>query len=373
TTRSDITLAGPSVPPPNPSSSSSKKVERDPETTIDQVHISSPESTARVSSSVIQPAPASKPNEIPERNPHQPPIPYPSRLNKENLQDKSNIQIHKFLQMFKKLHFNISFAKALAMDVSCNMRILKSLNPTTNNLNNEVDKTIEVGSSIGYDMRGKEIDVRRIIGDEILLMVFLQSTGNGLNMKYCLMVVVYAPQDIRKKQTLWNNITDLVLRFNAPSVVLGDFNEVRYETKRKGSRFCKRGAKLFNDFIYNSHLVDLPMGGRKFTRMNKFDTKLSKIDRILVSHQFTNRWPNAHITILPREASDHYPILLKSYAADYGPIPFKFFNTWLLDSEFQNMFIESWVSLNSSMPELSTLCNTPKITTQLNTTWGATS
>ncbi|GJY81538.1 putative RNA-directed DNA polymerase [Tanacetum coccineum] len=43
------------------------------------------------------------------------------------------------------------------------------------------------------------------------------------------------------------------------------------------------------------------MGGRKFTRMNKFGTKLSKIDRILVSRQFTNRWPNAHITILPLE------------------------------------------------------------------------
>ncbi|GJY95435.1 reverse transcriptase domain-containing protein [Tanacetum coccineum] len=50
----------------------------------------------------------------PSRNPHQPPIPYPLRLNKEKLQDKSDIQIHKFLQMFKKLHFNISFAEALA-------------------------------------------------------------------------------------------------------------------------------------------------------------------------------------------------------------------------------------------------------------------
>ncbi|GKA00249.1 reverse transcriptase domain-containing protein [Tanacetum coccineum] len=47
-------------------------------------------------------------------NPHQPPIPYPSRLNKDKLQDKSDIQIHKFLQMFKKLHFNISLAEALA-------------------------------------------------------------------------------------------------------------------------------------------------------------------------------------------------------------------------------------------------------------------
>ncbi|GJW22832.1 reverse transcriptase domain-containing protein [Tanacetum coccineum] len=83
TTWSGMTLAGPSIPPPNPSSSK-------------------------------EPAPVSKPNEIPKQNPHQPHIPYPSRLNKEKLQDKSDIQIHKFLQMFKKLHFNISFAEALA-------------------------------------------------------------------------------------------------------------------------------------------------------------------------------------------------------------------------------------------------------------------
>ncbi|GJV11680.1 reverse transcriptase domain-containing protein [Tanacetum coccineum] len=81
---------------------------------MDQVHISSSESTARVPSPVIQPAPASKSNEIPEQNPHQPLIPYPSRLNKDKLQDKFDIRIHKFLQMFKKLHFNISFAEVLA-------------------------------------------------------------------------------------------------------------------------------------------------------------------------------------------------------------------------------------------------------------------
>nr|GEV41957.1 reverse transcriptase domain-containing protein [Tanacetum cinerariifolium] len=100
-------------PPPLPSCSS-KEVEREPKPTMDQVHISSPESTTRVLSLVIRPAPISKSNEIPEQNTHQPPIPYPSRLNKDKLQDKYDIQIHKFLQMFKKLHFNISFAEALA-------------------------------------------------------------------------------------------------------------------------------------------------------------------------------------------------------------------------------------------------------------------
>ncbi|GKB05972.1 reverse transcriptase domain-containing protein [Tanacetum coccineum] len=57
---------------------------------------------------------ASKEKEILEPNPHQPLIPYPSRLNKEKLQDKSDIQITKFLEIFKKLHFNISLVDALA-------------------------------------------------------------------------------------------------------------------------------------------------------------------------------------------------------------------------------------------------------------------
>ncbi|GKA64101.1 reverse transcriptase domain-containing protein [Tanacetum coccineum] len=61
-----------------------------------------------------------------ERNPHQPPIPYPSRQNKDKLQDKSDIQIHKFLQMFKKLHFNISLVEALDLMPKC-AKILKDL------------------------------------------------------------------------------------------------------------------------------------------------------------------------------------------------------------------------------------------------------
>ncbi|GKD05374.1 reverse transcriptase domain-containing protein [Tanacetum coccineum] len=86
TTRSGIALAGPSVPPPP--LSSSKEVEQDPKMTTDQP---------------------------PKQNPHQPLILYPSRLNKEKLQDKSDIQVHKFFQMFKKLHLNIIIAEALAL------------------------------------------------------------------------------------------------------------------------------------------------------------------------------------------------------------------------------------------------------------------
>ncbi|GJR66010.1 reverse transcriptase domain-containing protein [Tanacetum coccineum] len=95
TTQSGVTLVGPFVPPPP--LSSSKEVEPEPETITDQ----------------LPPAPVPSPVVL-EQNPHQPLIPYPSRLNKKKLQDKADIQIHVFLQMFKKIYFNISFAEALA-------------------------------------------------------------------------------------------------------------------------------------------------------------------------------------------------------------------------------------------------------------------
>ncbi|GJU62815.1 reverse transcriptase domain-containing protein [Tanacetum coccineum] len=102
-----------------PSNTIPNPKDREPETKTDQVLT---ESTNNVPPPVVQPspdftklspAPISSPK-ILEPNPHQPPIPYPSRLNKEKLQGRDDIQIHSFLQLFKKIHFNINFSEALA-------------------------------------------------------------------------------------------------------------------------------------------------------------------------------------------------------------------------------------------------------------------
>ncbi|GJY03979.1 reverse transcriptase domain-containing protein, partial [Tanacetum coccineum] len=42
-----------------------------------------------------------------------PSIPYPSRLNNQKLQEKTNNQMMKFLQIFQRLHLDISFVDAL--------------------------------------------------------------------------------------------------------------------------------------------------------------------------------------------------------------------------------------------------------------------
>ncbi|GKB60388.1 reverse transcriptase domain-containing protein [Tanacetum coccineum] len=53
-----------------------------------------------------------KPDVAPKPNP-KPSIPYPSRLNDQKLREKANNQMLKFLQIFQRLHFDISFAYAL--------------------------------------------------------------------------------------------------------------------------------------------------------------------------------------------------------------------------------------------------------------------
>nr|GEW30815.1 hypothetical protein [Tanacetum cinerariifolium] len=55
-----------------------------------------------------------------------PNIPYPSRMHKQKQQEKDEVQIHKFWQMFKQLHINITLVDALILILKYH-KILKAL------------------------------------------------------------------------------------------------------------------------------------------------------------------------------------------------------------------------------------------------------
>ncbi|GJW23500.1 reverse transcriptase domain-containing protein [Tanacetum coccineum] len=100
---------GPSIPPtPSPLL---KEVERETEATKDKVQTTGSKSTAHVQPPVVQ-NPIPEPDVAPKTNP-KPSIPYPSRPNDQKLCEKANYQMLKFLQIFQRSHFNLSFADAL--------------------------------------------------------------------------------------------------------------------------------------------------------------------------------------------------------------------------------------------------------------------
>nr|GEV46065.1 reverse transcriptase domain-containing protein [Tanacetum cinerariifolium] len=113
TTQSGVTLAGPSTYP-----LPYKEVDREPEMITDQVLTGS---TNNVPPLVVQPSPASisstliSSSKMPEVTKDTPKstIPYSSRANKQKLREKDDNLALKFVEIFRNLHFELSFAYAL--------------------------------------------------------------------------------------------------------------------------------------------------------------------------------------------------------------------------------------------------------------------
>ncbi|PWA44356.1 RNA-directed DNA polymerase, eukaryota, Reverse transcriptase zinc-binding domain protein [Artemisia annua] len=113
---------------------------------------------------------------------------------------------------------------------------------------------------------------------------FLMTSGSLIEDGTVLNVVnIYAPQKITQKRALWDSLQEYYMRENKFT-------------------FLARKEKNF---------------------------KLSKIDRVLVCQEFFNRWPLACLRALPRDYSDHCPLLLTVMDSNYGAKPFRWFNSWL--------------------------------------------
>ncbi|GKA23566.1 RNA-directed DNA polymerase, eukaryota [Tanacetum coccineum] len=158
----------------------------------------------------------------------------------------------------------------------------------------------------------------------------------------CFMVNVYAPQEERKKKDLWNFIRNFMSDQPGHYFVFGDFNVVRFSSERIGSLFNHRSASNFNEFIKDCRFWDVPLGGHAFTRISGNGEKLSRLDRFLLSEDVTNIVPNLMVVSLDRLISDHRPIILMQSNVDFGPTPFKFYNSWLSILDFDGMVTKVW-------------------------------
>ncbi|XP_076947481.1 uncharacterized protein LOC143619430 [Bidens hawaiensis] len=122
---------------------------------------------------------------------------------------------------------------------------------------------------------------------------------------------------------------------------MGDFNAVRFPEERRNSVFDPTCARDLNEFIAEADLFEFPMKGQQFTFCKSRGRKFSKIDRILVNQDFVDNWSDSSFSALPRYLSDHSPIILISDPLDFGPCPFKVFNSWMDSSEFEKVVIEA--------------------------------
>ncbi|GJW43033.1 RNA-directed DNA polymerase, eukaryota, reverse transcriptase zinc-binding domain protein [Tanacetum coccineum] len=113
---------------------------------------------------------------------------------------------------------------------------------------------------------------------------FVAVRGTWISSSLKLMFVsVYAPQDISERKSLWD---------------------------------------------YIKHMINLWDGEwYSFTWALKSGSKMSKLDRFLISEGLISIFPSLAAICLDRRLSDHRPILLRESSVDYGPTPFRVFHS----------------------------------------------
>jgi exonuclease III len=142
----------------------------------------------------------------------------------------------------------------------------------------------------------------------------------------CVVVNVYAPCNLVAKRQLWVELLVLKRTYVADTwCILGDFNLVRCRDERKGtldkgnrdlSKVVREDQRLFNLLIDNLEVEDLSLMGRKFTWIQPNGASASRLDRMLVSSNWRDVWGDISLWALPRDVSDHCPIILRYLFSD---------------------------------------------------------
>ncbi|GJY74782.1 RNA-directed DNA polymerase, eukaryota [Tanacetum coccineum] len=105
-------------------------------------------------------------------------------------------------------------------------------------------------------------------------------------------------------------------------------------------------ARDFNHFITSAGLVEVQLEGYSYTWAHPSASKMSKLDRFLVSDGFLSLFPHTSAVCLDRHLSDHRPILLREFNTDYGATPFRLFHSWFDFQGFDDMITQTWNSIN---------------------------
>ncbi|PWA85175.1 RNA-directed DNA polymerase, eukaryota [Artemisia annua] len=202
----------------------------------------------------------------------------------------------------------------------------------------EVNQTLVVGNSIGFSMKDASKEKASYAGDGFIVIL-----GNWVGIDEDLVVVkVYAPQNPSEKQKLWDTLK--IIRRNTIGhwLCFGDFNAIKDVSECKGMSLNPAISRAFDQFIFDAELIEVPLGGRNFTRITRDGKKMSRLDLVLVSPDILDFWPKIHVTALPRRYLDHSPLLLETNSEDFGPTPFKFYNVWLQHDSLDQIVVSTW-------------------------------
>ena len=133
-----------------------------------------------------------------------------------------------------------------------------------------------------------------------------------------------------------------------PMLVGGDFNIIQKREEKNNDNFKAHWPFVFNAIIEHLNLREIALSGRQFTWSNRRETPtFEKLDRVLASTTWEQKFPLVTVRALSRTGSDHTPILIDSGVKAHlgNKAGFSFELYWLRQEGFYEMIEKEWKSV----------------------------
>lgn len=138
--------------------------------------------------------------------------------------------------------------------------------------------------------------------------VLLQQPNSG---KKIWVTNVYGPIDDALKPVFLKELEYTAARVDQPWSLAGDFNLIRWLVDRSSNSSSFALMELFNRFISDMGIMEVPLRNRTYTWSNKRPIPVfSKLDRIFLTPDWSVAYPIITLEALEVIVSDHTPLLL---------------------------------------------------------------
>ncbi|XP_057746905.1 uncharacterized protein LOC130966153 [Arachis stenosperma] len=154
-------------------------------------------------------------------------------------------------------------------------------------------------------------------------------TKTNFSWAFCL---VYGEHRREEKRVVWEELSYIVGLSQVPFCFLGDFNEMLHVEERKGTNSLPVSAEEFKNWVHDMQLMDLPLNDRKFTWFR--GRSCSRIDRVLVNIEWTEKFSELRLKGRPRRLLDHYSLIVEDNRVGGGPRPFRSLDSWFTHEDF---------------------------------------
>lgn len=156
---------------------------------------------------------------------------------------------------------------------------------------------------------------------------------------------VYGDAAHTGNKDIWEKVKNII--DNERTVcVMGDFNAIADMQEKYGGDPNSNSNNInFKEFLFDTGLIDVSFKGPAYTWTNSQDTSkeiFERLDRVVATASWTQKFPQAYVNHLPRIHSDHAPILLQTQGKPLNQAKFKVEKWWFNHEGFKEACATNW-------------------------------